>query len=153
MATLRPSGDAVDADPGRIGAEGSSDPAHQGDRGAGTAGVVRRLSTMYSRDRSARASRPSDCSRLLLIALYSVRSERHFCERLQYDLLFKWFLDMNPDDPAFDPTTFSKNRERLLKHEVAQRSSRRCGPKPSAASCSPTSTSRWTARSWRRGPR
>jgi transposase len=57
----------------------------------------------------------------LLIALYSVRSERQFCERLQYDLLFKWFLNMNINDPAFEPTTFSKNRERLLDHEVAHR--------------------------------
>jgi len=57
----------------------------------------------------------------LLIAFYSVRSERLFCERLQYDLLFKWFLDMNADDPGFDPTTFSKNRERLIEHEVAHR--------------------------------
>lgn len=56
----------------------------------------------------------------LLIALYSVRSERQFCERLKYDLLFKWFLDMNIIDPAFDASTFSKNKERLLKHEVAR---------------------------------
>ena len=56
----------------------------------------------------------------LLIALYSVRSERRFCERLQYDLLFKWFLDLNIIDPAFDASTFSKNKERLLEHEVAR---------------------------------
>jgi transposase len=56
----------------------------------------------------------------LLIALYSVRSERQFCERLRYDLLFKWFLDMNVIDPAFDASTFSKNKERLLEHEVAR---------------------------------
>jgi len=56
----------------------------------------------------------------LLIALYSVRSERQFCERLQYDLLFKWFLDMNIIDPSFDASTFSKNKERLLEHEVAR---------------------------------
>ncbi len=55
----------------------------------------------------------------LLIALYSVRSERQFCERLQYDLLFKWFLDLNITDPAFDASTFSKNRARLLAHDVA----------------------------------
>jgi transposase len=55
----------------------------------------------------------------LLIALYSVRSERQFCERLQYDLLFKWFLDLNITDSAFDATTFSKNRARLLAHDVA----------------------------------
>jgi len=56
----------------------------------------------------------------LLIALYTVRSERQFCERLQYDLLFKWFMDMNIIDPAFDASTFSKNKERLLEHEVAR---------------------------------
>ena len=56
----------------------------------------------------------------LLIALFSVRSERQFCERLQYDLLFKWFLDLNITDRAFDASTFSKNRERLLAHDVAR---------------------------------
>lgn len=56
----------------------------------------------------------------LLIALYSIRSERQFCERLQYDLLFKWFLDLNIMDPAFDPSTFSKNKTRLLEHQVSR---------------------------------
>lgn len=55
----------------------------------------------------------------ILIALYSIRSERQFCERLQYDLLFKWFLDLNIMDPAFDASSFSKNKERLLEHQVA----------------------------------
>src|SRR3972149_1472393 len=56
----------------------------------------------------------------LLIALYSIRSERQFCERLEYDLLFKGFLDLNIEDPAFDASTFSKNKERLLEHDVAR---------------------------------
>src|SRR5438105_13263532 len=56
---------------------------------------------------------------LVLIALYSIRSERQFCERLQYDLLFKWFLDLNIADAAFDASTFAKNRRRLLEHHVA----------------------------------
>ena len=56
----------------------------------------------------------------LLIALYSIRSERQFCERLEYDLLFKWFLDQNIGTPAFDASTFSKNRQRLLEHDVAR---------------------------------
>lgn len=56
----------------------------------------------------------------LLIALYSIRSERQFCERLQYDLLFKWFLGLNIIDPAFDASSFSKNKERLLEHRVAR---------------------------------
>ena len=55
----------------------------------------------------------------VLMAMYSIRSERAFCERLNYDLLFKWFLDMPIDAKAFDATTFSKNRRRLLDHEIA----------------------------------
>ncbi|MFQ5933903.1 MAG: IS5 family transposase [Dehalococcoidia bacterium] len=55
----------------------------------------------------------------ILIALYSIRSERQFCEQLRYNLLFKWFLDLNMGDAAFDASTFSKNKERLLEHDVA----------------------------------
>src|SRR5215207_1222833 len=55
----------------------------------------------------------------MLMALYSIRSERAFCEQLNYNLLFKWFLDMRIDQPAFDATTFTKNRRRLLEAEVA----------------------------------
>ena len=50
----------------------------------------------------------------LLIALYSIRSERQLCERLRYDLLFKWFLDLNVSDEPFGASSFSKNRGRLL---------------------------------------
>ena len=57
----------------------------------------------------------------LLIALYSVRSERQFCERLSYDMLFRWFLDLNILGGSFDQSTFAKNRTRLLAHEVTGR--------------------------------
>jgi transposase len=57
----------------------------------------------------------------LLIALYTVRSDRQFCEMLDYNLLFRWFLDMSMDDAAFDHSTFSKNRERLMEEEVSHR--------------------------------
>jgi transposase len=57
----------------------------------------------------------------VLMAMYSIRSERAFCERLNYDLLFKWFLDLPIDAKAFDASTFSKNRQRLLDHEIADR--------------------------------
>jgi len=57
----------------------------------------------------------------VLMALYSMRSERAFCERLNYDLLFKWFLDLPIDAKAFDPSTFTKNRRRLLEAEIADR--------------------------------
>ena len=58
---------------------------------------------------------------LLLIALYSVRSERQFCEQMGYNLLFRWFLDLELTDECFDPTVFTKNRERLMAHEVGRR--------------------------------
>jgi transposase len=78
------------------------------------------FSKMYSE--TGRPSIPPEhlLKACLLIALYSVRSERQFCERLQYDLLFKWFLDMNIVEPAFDASVFAKNKERLLEHEVAR---------------------------------
>jgi transposase len=57
---------------------------------------------------------------LLLIALYSVRSERQFCEQLDYNLLFRWFLDMELEEESFDATVFSKNRQRLMEHEVGR---------------------------------
>lgn len=53
---------------------------------------------------------------LLLMALHSVRSERQLCERIDTDLLFRWFLDMSPEEPAFDATAFSHNRPRLDAH-------------------------------------
>jgi transposase len=56
---------------------------------------------------------------LLLMALYSVRSERQLCEQIDLNLLFRWFLDMQPSDEAFDATTFTKNRQRLEEHGLA----------------------------------
>jgi IS5 family transposase len=53
------------------------------------------------------------------MAFYMIRSERMFSEQLSYNLLFKWFLDMDMHEPAFDPTSFGKNRERPLEHDVA----------------------------------
>lgn len=56
---------------------------------------------------------------MVLMALYTVRSERQFCEQLDYNLLFRWFLGMNMVEQSFDASTFSKNRERLMAHQVA----------------------------------
>ncbi len=56
----------------------------------------------------------------LLIALYSVRSERAFCEELEYNLLFRWFLDMDLIERNFDATVFTKNRRRRLAHDVGR---------------------------------
>ncbi len=56
----------------------------------------------------------------VLMALYSVRSENQFCEQLNYNLMFRWFLGLDPSSRSFERTVFSKNRERLLAHEVAK---------------------------------
>ena len=87
--------------------------------------VRQELSPTFSR-MYARRGRPSVppehlLKASLLIALYSVRSERQFCERLTYDMLFRWFLDMNIRGGSFDQSTFAKNRTRLLAHEVTGR--------------------------------
>src|SRR6202790_4142665 len=57
---------------------------------------------------------------MLLMALYTVRSERLFCEQLDYNLLFRWFLDMDMVEESVVPTVFTKNRNRLIAHDVAR---------------------------------
>jgi transposase len=56
---------------------------------------------------------------LLVQAFYSVRSERQLMEQLDYNLLFRWFVGLSVDEPVWDPTVFSKNRERLLSGNIA----------------------------------
>src|SRR5258708_15837962 len=56
---------------------------------------------------------------MLLQAFYSVRSERQLMERLEFDLLFRWFVGLGIDDPVWDHSVFSKNRDRLLDGEIA----------------------------------
>jgi len=57
---------------------------------------------------------------LLLQVLYTVRSERMLMEQLEYNLLFRWFVGLNMDEPVWDVTVFTKNRDRLLKADVAK---------------------------------
>jgi transposase len=57
----------------------------------------------------------------LLIALYSVRSDRLFCQMLDYNILFRWFLDMSLEDPGLDQSNFSRLRERLVNEDLARR--------------------------------
>ena len=56
---------------------------------------------------------------LLLQALYTIRSERQLMEQLDYNLLFRWFVGLGMDDAVWSPTTFSKNRDRLLDGDIA----------------------------------
>src|SRR5215204_1116403 len=58
---------------------------------------------------------------LLLQAFYGIRSERQIMERLDYDLLFRWFVGLGVDDPVWDATTFGKNRDRLLAGDMAHK--------------------------------
>lgn len=86
--------------------------------------ALKQLSPVFDGMYSARGRHSIPPERLLkatlLIALHSVRSERLFCEQLDYNLLFRWFLDMGLEEKSFDHSTFSFNRERLLKHDVAK---------------------------------
>jgi transposase len=79
-----------------------------------------KLDQMYSKE--GRPSIPPErlLKACLLIALYSIRSERQFCEQLDYNLLFRWFLDMSMEDASFNASTFAKNKERLLEADVAR---------------------------------
>src|ERR1700694_4345314 len=72
--------------------------------------------------RQGRASIPPErlLKAMLLMALFSVRSERQLCEQLGYNFLYRWFLDMNPDEPAFDATSFTKNRQRFAEHGITR---------------------------------
>lgn len=78
-----------------------------------------RLEAMYAR--GGRPSIPPEqlLKAKVLQALYTVRSDRQLCTRLQTDLLFRWFIDLGLDEEVFDASTFSQNQERLLRHEVA----------------------------------
>ena len=71
---------------------------------------------LYAADGKGRPSIPPErlLKASLLMSLFSVRSERAFCEALDYDLRFRWFLDMDMVEPSFDHSTFTRNRDRLL---------------------------------------
>jgi transposase len=74
----------------------------------------------------ARRGRPSIAPEklvraLLLMILYSIRSERQLMEQINYNLLFRWFVGLTMDDAVWDATVFTKNRERLMQGEVAER--------------------------------
>ena len=83
------------------------------------AAAVARCSTPPTRPRAGPPCRPERLLKALLLqAVYSVRSETQLLERVDTDLLFRWFLDMDPAEPAFDPTAFTRNRPRLERHGV-----------------------------------
>ena len=85
------------------------------------AAMERELAALYSG-----LGRPSIAPQMLLRAMllqafYSVRSERQLMERMEFDLLFRWFVGLGADEPVWDASTFSKNRDRLLEGDIAAR--------------------------------
>ncbi len=87
--------------------------------------VLAELSRSFARlyAQEGRPSVPPEqlLSALLLQAFYGIRSERQLMEQLDYNLLYRWFVGLSPDDPVWDPTTFSKNRERLQAGEIFEK--------------------------------
>src|SRR5436309_11948392 len=86
--------------------------------------ALRELSPEFARlyPKTGRPSIPPEklLRALLLQLLYSIRSERQLIEQLDYNLLFRWFVGLSMDDPVWDPTVFTKNRERLLRGDIAR---------------------------------
>src|SRR3954452_22635142 len=87
--------------------------------------VLKQLSCSLGRLHSSegRPSVPPEqlLSALLLQMFFSIRSERQLIEQLNYNLLFRWFVGLSPDDPVWDATTFTKNRERLQQGDAFQK--------------------------------
>ena len=84
------------------------------------AGMSREFEAVYAAE-----GRPSIAPERLLRALllqvfYSIRSERLLCEQLDYNLLFRWFVGLSGDEPVWNHSTFSKNRDRLLEADIAR---------------------------------
>src|ERR1700756_5299712 len=88
-------------------------------------GALKELSRSFSRlySKEGRPSVPPEqlLSALLIQVFYGIRSERQLMEQLDYNLLYRWFVGLSPDDPVWDPTTFTKNRERLQQGEVFEK--------------------------------
>ncbi|RBG66371.1 IS5 family transposase, partial [Xanthomonas oryzae pv. oryzae] len=87
--------------------------------------ALRRLDGLFERmyapnDKGGRPSiAPEKLARAMLLQVfYSIRSERQLMEQVQYNLLFRWFIGLSMDDAVWVPTVFSKNRERLIEHDV-----------------------------------
>jgi hypothetical protein len=83
---------------------------------------------------------------LLLQVLYTIRSERQLMEQLDYNMLYRWFVGLNMDDPIWNVTVFTKNRERLLKGDIAQGFFQRCWNRRAHRVCCRRITSQWTER-------
>jgi transposase len=84
-------------------------------------GLSKKFNEMYSATGRPSIAPEKLLRALLLQVLYTVRSERLLIEQLEYNLLFRWFVGLNMDEPVWVPTVFSKNRDRLLEGDIAER--------------------------------
>ena len=86
--------------------------------------ILEGMSPLFAKaySRTGRPSVPPErlLKALLLMTLYSVRSERQLCERIDTDLLFRWFLNLQPSEEVFDATSFTHNRRRLEEHDLTR---------------------------------
>ncbi len=82
-------------------------------------GLSPRFARMYSKNGRPSIAPEKLLRALLLQVLYTIRSERQLMEQLDYNILYRWFVGLDMDDAVWDVTVFTKNRERLLKSEVA----------------------------------
>jgi transposase len=83
--------------------------------------LSRSFSRLYSKEGRPSVAPEQLLSALLIQVFYGIRSERQLMEQLDYNLLYRWFVGLSPDDPVWDATTFTKNRERLQRGEVFEK--------------------------------
>ncbi len=83
--------------------------------------LSRSFARLYSKEGRPSVAPEQLLSALLIQVFYGIRSERQLMEQLDYNLLYRWFVGLSPDDPVWDPTTFTKNRERLQRGEVFEK--------------------------------
>src|SRR5438874_571975 len=119
-------------------------------------GVLAELSPRFG-ELYSRVGRPSIAPEkllraLLLQVLYTIRSERLLMEQLDYNLLFRWFVGLEMDDPVWNATVFTRTESGCSPGRSPGGSLIGWWPKPGSGACSPTSTSPWTEHWWRRGP-
>ena len=104
---------------GGSSAGGSSLAAGPADGGRGAEGAVASVRADVSGFGRPSIAPEKLLRALLLQVLYTIRSERMLMEQLEYNLLFRWFVGLNMDEPVWVPTVFSKNRDRLMEGDVA----------------------------------
>src|SRR5215472_10836332 len=83
--------------------------------------MTRSFARLYAKNGRPSVAPEQLLSALLIQALYGIRSERQLMAQLNYNLLYRWFVGLSPDDLVWDPTTFTKNRERLQAGEVFEK--------------------------------